>query len=490
MFRKCLSVLMCILLIMPITVMYASAVEPEFETHELSRVEKLKLPEDKMPEIKEAPKTAPARKSAGADDPYTFYSTLTNDMQRLIYNTLVSENAGLGSMVNGSTDDIEINVTSTDGSFDFTNQSGFNTIANNAFDALEAALMCFAEDHPQYFWVGAYGAGTSYERIGTKYRAILIIYLSVDTSAYANWGVVKSDYNILMNWVDSFKVEGNTRYQKIKSIHDTICSQVSYDTTFTNPIAHEPVSVCISPYKPVCEGYAEAFKLICDRELIPCITVIGNASGEAHKWNYVKMDDGKWYGMDVTWDDQTNTCYDYFLAGKNTQCYFFASGSFENKHTPTGEFFMNSSETLTYPDYESISYSAALPMYNTKITFDAVNGKIFIPKSVVLNDQFVAKLYSVSDHTVTVSGSTTGATVKATAGGTTKTYKVARWGDVNADGNVNSTDYNTIKNVVKGTTTITANTPKEWAADFDGDGAIDAFDMYYMDMYLNNHIDR
>ena len=64
-----------------------------------------------------------------------------------------------------------------------------------------------------------------------------------------------------------------------------------------------------------------------------------------------------------------------------------------------------------------------------------------------------------------------------------------RWGDVDANNTVNNVDYNLIKAVVGGTGTIADNTPKEAAADFDGDGVIDALDLYYMDMYLNGHID-
>ena len=30
-------------------------------------------------------------------------------------------------------------------------------------------------------------------------------------------------------------------------------------------------------------------------------------------WNAVKMDDGKWYGLDATWDDQSSIIYNYFL---------------------------------------------------------------------------------------------------------------------------------------------------------------------------------
>ena len=61
---------------------------------------------------------------------------------------------------------------------------------------------------------------------------------------------------------------------------------------------------------PVCEGYAEAFKLLCDAAGIKCICgeangqkiVNGVAKTAAHKWNLVNID-GKWYYYDATWND-------------------------------------------------------------------------------------------------------------------------------------------------------------------------------------------
>ena len=68
--------------------------------------------------------------------------------------------------------------------------------------------------------------------------------------------------------------------------------------------------------KPVCEGYARAFKLICDALEIPCVLVSGNANSEKHMWNYVQMENGYWYAVDVTWNDSTGK-NGYFLVGKD-----------------------------------------------------------------------------------------------------------------------------------------------------------------------------
>lgn len=59
---------------------------------------------------------------------------------------------------------------------------------------------------------------------------------------------------------------------------------------------------------PVCNGFAAAFKLLCDRVGVPCVTEagIGNVNVETtggdHIWNYVQLgNEGKWYCLDITW---------------------------------------------------------------------------------------------------------------------------------------------------------------------------------------------
>lgn len=58
----------------------------------------------------------------------------------------------------------------------------------------------------------------------------------------------------------------------------------------------------------MCEGYARAMKVLCDKAGIPCVLVSGtaynssNSAGEAHMWNSIQLDDN-WYAVDVTWND-------------------------------------------------------------------------------------------------------------------------------------------------------------------------------------------
>ena len=77
--------------------------------------------------------------------------------------------------------------------------------------------------------------------------------------------------------------------------------------------------------RAVCDGYAKAFQQMAESAGFEVIKVNGigvNSSGttETHAWNQVKVD-GKWYNIDVTWDDPVtngeigfdNLRYKYFL---------------------------------------------------------------------------------------------------------------------------------------------------------------------------------
>lgn len=70
---------------------------------------------------------------------------------------------------------------------------------------------------------------------------------------------------------------------------------------------------------PDCGGYASAFKVLCDALDIPCVNVHGTtASGRSHRWNYVQMENGNWYAVDATYNDNSKDRTRYLLVGAQT----------------------------------------------------------------------------------------------------------------------------------------------------------------------------
>lgn len=106
------------------------------------------------------------------------------------------------------------------------------------------------------------------------------------------------------------------KYENEKKIHDYLVRNTIYDMdTYNNAGVNTPSSSSVSYQAAgvllngtgVCSGYADAFRLLCEMAQIPCITVAGTADGfakgAAHAWNQVRLDDGQWYWVDLTFDD-------------------------------------------------------------------------------------------------------------------------------------------------------------------------------------------
>lgn len=107
-----------------------------------------------------------------------------------------------------------------------------------------------------------------------------------------------------------------TEYDRIKLFHDWIINRTDYIAN--GELYNWQLDGPIIYAKSVCEGYSKAFAYLCQSVGIECLLVSGTADGGGHMWNMVKVD-GKWYHMDVTWDDPLTTSgkpmlrYDYFL---------------------------------------------------------------------------------------------------------------------------------------------------------------------------------
>lgn len=104
-----------------------------------------------------------------------------------------------------------------------------------------------------------------------------------------------------------------TEYDKVKLFHDTLASMAVYDETADN--CRDIYGVFVDK-KAICGGYSKAFSYLCGKVGIKTATVTGDADGQPHMWNKVKIG-GKWYNIDVTYavasdNDGGYVRYDYF----------------------------------------------------------------------------------------------------------------------------------------------------------------------------------
>lgn len=102
--------------------------------------------------------------------------------------------------------------------------------------------------------------------------------------------------------------------QKQIEIHRFLMANVRYAPYPSDDDCHSIVGALLRGVC-VCEGFAKAYKLMCDRLKIASIVVMGvgttpDGQRENHMWNITRID-GVTAHTDVTWDAAGN-CYDYF----------------------------------------------------------------------------------------------------------------------------------------------------------------------------------
>lgn len=115
-----------------------------------------------------------------------------------------------------------------------------------------------------------------------------------------------------------------TQIEQIRFLHDYLAASITYDFCNENEKmqreAHTMVGALLN-HRCVCDGYARAFRFLCDRLGISCIVVLGEGPKDndpgGHAWNIVKLDQIP-YHVDVTWD--SNYTYDGYVKDFEFMC--------------------------------------------------------------------------------------------------------------------------------------------------------------------------
>lgn len=199
-------------------------------------------------------------------------------------------------------------------------------------------------DYPEYFWIGPtvkFGRGTSYtyDSFTGVVSNVTVVVQAVYPACYENAAQVESDYNKMNNRINevmSLIPDKATDFEKVNIINEWLLAHNSYNRPAESsgdpkvyPYAYMAPSALVygddadTAKHPVCEGYSEAFEILCDRAGVKCICgdAISSERGAAHKWNLVNIND-KWYFYDATWNDSGNMSgignkTNYMLIGSN-----------------------------------------------------------------------------------------------------------------------------------------------------------------------------
>lgn len=93
---------------------------------------------------------------------------------------------------------------------------------------------------------------------------------------------------------------------QVMAVNDYICRHFQYDDTYTN----RDVYSFLTEGKGVCQAYMTTVCTVLQRLGIPVTCFYNDDPSVNHTWNAVQID-GKWYQLDVTWNDTTPDYYGY-----------------------------------------------------------------------------------------------------------------------------------------------------------------------------------
>ena len=287
-----------------------------------------------------------------------------NDNEKMLYNDLAkiyqylhSGNFDYVSAFNESTASNEFD-SDVFAVFDFTVDEG-----ETIFDYLRVIELFYATQSEVYYLDINEIVSTEYKMtFGMRFEYMYEYAAKVDD---LNAAIISTNeyIEVFYRELKGKVLPGASRYDIVKLIHDEVIDRVEYD--FSESIMGGTIAGTVTPdvRKILCNGYARTMYYYLSRFDIPCIIVFGGEkdgiSSGGHVWNYVQMDDGKWYLLDATWDDMGedyDTSYEYFLVGSRAVSASHIPLEISSLEKKTLEFY-------NYPMPNAIVYEVDTQLY-------------------------------------------------------------------------------------------------------------------------------
>lgn len=181
-------------------------------------------------------------------------------------------------------------------------------------EALGTVMTLLKYENPQLFNIDGSATGTGSPSAHT--------WLTVNPRYTRNAAQTKSIGEQLENAAAPIIEEAlkeTDEFKRVKVLHDSIVNMTTY--TLNGPIYKSEADGPLVNGRALCEGYSKAFAYLCQSVGVPCICIVGAGNGENHMWNMARID-GKWYHVDVTWDDPVGSSpvlrHDYFCVSTAT----------------------------------------------------------------------------------------------------------------------------------------------------------------------------
>ena len=163
----------------------------------------------------------------------------------------------------------------------------------------------YRDDNPLYYWIS-----NSMSYSSTKLNLMV---LEEFAKGEVRIATNQALYQSISTYLSKLE-EDATDYEIALLMHDALVDAIDYaydengvpQSAFW---AHSILGV-FDGRGAVCEGFAKAYQLLLNFNGVDCLLVTGWGNGEAHAWNMIKLGE-KWYGVDVTWDDNNEETFPY-----------------------------------------------------------------------------------------------------------------------------------------------------------------------------------
>ena len=183
-------------------------------------------------------------------------------------------------------------------------------------------------------WANQWNASSS----GNVYNVTIDFAISYYTTAAQEQRMDTAVDDLL----EELDLEGESDYQKIRTIYDYLCENVTYDNENLNNQNHTlkfTAYAALIDGTAVCQGYASLFYRLALTLGVDARLIAGDAGGP-HAWNIARLND-LYYNLDSTWD-----------AGVSEYRYFLVSDAHFTDHH-------------RYMDYATEAFYAQYPMSET-----------------------------------------------------------------------------------------------------------------------------
>lgn len=256
-----------------------------------------------------------------------------------------------------------------------------------------AARDAFSFDHPEYFYVDFSKLSLRYLYNNSSYKITLGI--GKEDNYFASGFSIDNISTSIEKFslkVDEIVSKANNQSSLIDKIKTVYTSIISYSTyALEKDAKKENIPYVRNPYgslvqkESVCEGFARSLKIVLDKLNINNVLVQGfyeyNNQLQSHMWNYVELDDYRYYLLDATMDNGLSE-------EGNSTSYFLKSSLDEvsSYYQQIGKFSSSSSFEFNYPYLSGVKYNS----YSTKFTFTKENDINYVSydnKGIIENEK-------------------------------------------------------------------------------------------------------